>query len=309
MSDAKMPYIPPISVRDSTAGSETVMIIVGVLVGVVILFLQLQKWGRAIAQKRRKKFSTPREEVKPSATRFIGVNHAGAAGTLGLPVGQKLTVTFPDYEKTFTSTIINISEDGFVINLPPDNQRGGNPFLPNTDDAVQFFAIRDDKHLSFSTTVLQVFSGGLRACSLRHTAEMTTSNRRSNARVNGEGPALFTAIPSAAINNIPIPLSDLLGDVKGDIPAIVQDISVGGCALRTRSPIYFVPGDLVIVSACLPSTTHEFTAVAGLLAIKPQAKAEGGGSILNLEFLAPDEKTLELIGGHVASRLEDEVVE
>ena len=303
----KIPYIPPITERDPTAGLTWILLMLAFIGALAYGYLSWQRKRNRERRLREGHLDYSYHSSRPNATRFVDTRPKEQEGSCALKTGQQLTVTFPDNEVTFNATVINVSDENFVITLPKAEAEG-KTFTPANGEQAQFFLVRNELHCTFKTTVLQVFSGGLRACSFRHTGEVMISNRRGSARVSGDSPALFTVIPRGLIEGEVIPLSDLRAELSLEIPGVIEDISEGGCALRTRSPIRFHAGDLVLFSACLPETTKEISALAGVLSVRPQTIGQGGGSLLSLEFLAPEEKMLELISGHVAQRIEEEVI-
>lgn len=310
MAEGSMPYIPPLGNRDASQGGGTVLLVVIGVTVVIYLFVHMQKAFRRHAEARvRRKPSLTKVKAREQ-TKFVDTHVEvtnGVNGTQGLPTGLRLTVEFPQHEKSYAATVINVSDESFVVTLPPA-KAGLQPFSPSTGDEAKFFGARDNRHFTFMTTVLQVFSGGLRACSFRHTPNVEVSNRRVHRRVSGDIPVLFSAIPQRLITAATIPASDLLHQVPCDIPGLMQDISTGGCALRTRSPLHFEAGDLVLVNACFPGSDEEFVQLAGITGVHNLQSAEGGGALLNLEFLASSEKVFELISQYVSQQLEDEIV-
>ncbi len=312
MSDGpgSMPYIPAITGRDSGEGGTAFVIGIIAVVGGVALAMRLQKiLSRRPATTFRRR---PLPAVKHSKEqkKFIDTHvevTEGVSGTSGLPTGLRLTVEFAQHDKSYTATVINVSDESFVVTLPPV-KAGSVPFNPAIGDEARFFAVREGRNFTFSTKVLQVFSGGLRACSFRHTSDIVVGNRRGQTRVFGDAPVLFTAIPQNMITGSAIPVADLARAMPCEIPGLMQDISTGGCALRTRSPLRFGAGDLVLLNACLPGSEDEFALLAGITGEHSLA-GEGGGSLLNLEFLALETQTLAKIGEYVSTQLEDRIID
>lgn len=305
-----MPTIPPMTSRDSNQGGSTVLVVVAAVVVVVLVALRVQRYlsRRMSGAIRRRPAPKPKstKEQKKFIERRVEVTE-GMGGTSGLPTGLRLTVDFPRYDRSYTATLLNVSDESFVVTLPPIKE-GMTPFNPAIGDEAKFFAVREGRNFTFSTRVLQVFSGGLRACSFRHTDDIAVGNRRTQTRVLGDAPVLFTAVPQNMIAGSAIPVSDLVRPLPCEIPGLMQDISTGGCALRTRSPISFRSGDLVLLNVCLPESDDEFSLIAGITGERSLAD-DGGGSLLNLEFLALETQTLGRIAAYVSSKLEDKVIE
>ena len=305
-----MPYIPAITGRDT--GDSGAGFILGVIavVGVLALAMHLQKIIRRRPQQKFHRKPLPPVKKSKEQKKFVDTHVEvtdGVSGTAGLPTGMRLTVEFPQHERSYAATVINVSDESFVVTLPP--VKAGTPaFNPSIGDEARFFAVREGRNFTFSTKVLQVFSGGLRACSFHHTGDIVVGNRRGQARVFGDAPVLFTSIPQNMITGSAIPVSDLARTVPCEIPGLMQDISTGGCALRTRSPLRFQAGDLVLLNACLPGSEDEFGLLAGITGEHSLAN-EGGGSLLNLEFLALETETLSRIGEYISAQLEDKIID
>ncbi len=309
-SDAKtkMPYIPGIQSSDNLG--DTFLFVIAFTISGIIIFAYV-RW---LQRKRRSNLESIAniEQHRPVAdekSRFIASKPIAnnLSGTMVFSPGQGMNVSFPSKGKNFASTIINVSAESFVITLPREDT---DDFMPSVGDIAAFHTVKDGRNHNFKTSVLQVFSGGLRACAFRHTDNIEVTDRRKKTRVSGESPALFSYIPASLINSNKIPFSDIFKNMQGYIPANMLDISTGGCAMRTRSPLHFNAGDLVGIYSTLPdSDDEEYFVLGGIISAQKSPRSEGGGSILSIEFLGVEEKTKTKLREHISNIIEDEVIE
>lgn len=300
-----MPKIPPIKGGENIA--DTVLFVIAFALAGTIIYIYLH-WLKNRSNKGTD-FIREVQRNRPEAdegSRFIAaapvVNNL--SGTMAFSAGQNLTVTFPEYEHTIESTIINISAESFVITLPRDSD-----FTPKNGDSANFHTIKDGRNNNFTTSVLQIFTGGLRACAFRHTDNIEVTDRRSKTRVSGETAAVFSFIPSNLIKETLIPLADVFHNTQAYIPASIHDISIGGCALRTRSPLQICAGDLLGMFWNFPDSDEEFFAIGGVISSSKQPRSQGGGSIICIEFLAQEEETKTEIERYIHNTIENEVIE
>lgn len=77
------------------------------------------------------------------------------------------------------------------------------------------------------------------------------------AEAMGEIPGLFAVIPAESIAGDRVPLADVFGKARAEIPAIVVSLRGNGATLRTQSPLPFHPGDLLLLHLMLPDDSTE----------------------------------------------------
>lgn len=308
----KMPTLPAWSqVRDTTV--PTIIFTTFILIfGVVVFFFirKRNKNAKELFERRRKEAHTFAPEPTPLVSdehRFLSSDNitANDLSTRSFPPGLKVTVIIRKYQTSFNATIINVSNDEFVTTLPKFETGG---MEPTEGDEAEILAVIDDRQWELTTKVRKVFTSGLGACSFNHVTDISPDNRRQQARITGNIPALFSAIPKELTRG-PIPLLDLDGEVQGEIPAMMNDLSVGGCSLTTRSPLRFSVGDLLVVSFCFANESVEYTLICKLTYTASLPKSEGGGSILNMAFLAADDDFIEKLDKIVGKTLEEEIIE
>ncbi len=224
--------------------------------------------------------------------------------TLDLPKGVRVSLQKDGNPKQYDATVINVSDFSFTVFINNDPEHTYNP---EVGEKTIFFTEINNLRWSFSTDFDSIFEEGVKGFIYNHTYDIYISKKRKEARLLKDVPALFSVIPRNVVLG-PIPIQDLIGNVEGHIPSTISDISASGCAIHTRSPLAFNEGDLAIVSFLLPDSPQEQTLFASVNNVRKVSTSEGGGSILNLEFIKISAKMDDSIRMLVNTHIEEEII-
>lgn len=93
--------------------------------------------------------------------------------------------------------------------------------------------------------------------SLRLREPATLASLTSSPEAMGEIPGLFAVIPADSIAGDRVPLADVCGKARAEIPAIVVNLRASGATLRTQAPLPLHPGDLLLLHLMLPDNSTE----------------------------------------------------
>ncbi len=299
----EMPFLPWLDVK-STNPVETVGIIFFFLLSGVILYY--------LFKKRKEEHIVPHLDTKDLKTKSNNYSYfddspldtSDIHSTHNLPKGIRVTIQRVDYDEQYDATVINITNDDFTIFLNNDPNHKYNPIK---GEKTQFIAEINDMRWSFISEFSEVYDEGIRGYNYLHTYDLFITPKRKEARIFRELPALFSIIPRNVVIG-PIPIVDLAGKIQGELPSTIRDISASGCAIHTRSPLDFNQGDLAVISFILPDRPEEHTVFAGVNNIKKKHNDDGGGSILNMEFLKINTATDNVIKQLVSSYIEEEII-
>ena len=301
-STTEMPFLPWLDVKSTNPLEASGIILFFILVGVVLLYL---------FKKKKEEHVVPHLDIshKPTSQDYKyfddkPVDISDIHSTHNLPKGVRVSIQRVDEDEQYEATVIDITDLAFTIflNNDPDHH-----YTPVKGEKTLFFAEINNMRWSFSTEFNEVYDEGVRGYNYQHTYDIFITPKRKEARIFKELPALFSVIPRNVVLG-PIPIEDLLGKIQGELPSTIHDISVSGCAVHTRSPHDFTAGDLAVISFILPDAPTEHTIFASVNRVSKTSGSDGGGSILNMEFIKTSPKVDSVIKQLVSSNIEEEII-
>ncbi len=298
----EMPFVPWVDVKSTNPVEATGIILFFILMGVVLFYL---------FKRRKETHTVPHLDIgeisKPSGFTYLDekiINQNDIHSTSDLPNGIRVTLQKSGNEKQYDATIVSKEADYFTVFI---NSNTNHDYDPTEGEITLFFAEINNMRWSFSTEYIGYVDEGLGGYIFAHTYDVIVSHKRREARILKDLPALFSVISRSIVIG-PVPVLDLLGKIKGEIPATIHDISASGCAVHTRAPNLFNAGDLAVISFLMPDDPEEYTVFASVNKTTKKEAGKGGGSILNMEFIKIDEKAAKVIDQLVSSHIEDEVI-
>ncbi len=250
----------------------------------------------------------PAPEGKPTSTIFDRLREPvlDDASTRVFTNGMKLHFRSESRGLAFVAPVINVSENDFVVTLPKP-EPGGETLREG--DRVACTVRLGNAFYGFETDVTELLHGALRACRLAHADELTLTRSRAFYRVDSDLPATFHVMPrSMQENDIDVFFDQVQRQESPRESGRVIDLSLGGCCLRTKSPYFFAPDQVLQVWLELPENdakaAPEDPAQAVVLRCvvvrsAPLPAKEGRGSTLHLKFRDLDEKTQQTLGDYI----------
>ena len=305
--DGQMPFVPWMDVQSNNP-LEVIGIILFFAIAIGIIYLYLRnKTTRGRNGTSGINFSfNGNDEDSLTYLDDHNVDINDLKSTEDLPKGLKISFQQGDSSTVFDATVIRITDEYFSIFVnPADNQNA--VYTPEIGEMTVFFTELNEQRWSFTTTYEETIERNITTHNFAHTYDINLSSMRCEPRVIENIPALFSIIPREMVKG-PIPVADLNDIAQGEIPATVSDISVGGCAIHTYSPLPFKDGDFAVLSFILPNEINENTIFSSVNNVTKIAAGEGGGSILNLKFMHIDQEVYNTIDSLVSDNIENEII-
>lgn len=108
------------------------------------------------------------------------------------------------------------------------------------------------------------------------------------AEAMGEIPGLFAVIPADSIEGDRVPLADVFGKARAEIPAIIVKLQAGGATLRTQSPLPLHRGDLLLLHLMLPDDSTEVDLWGAIAEVGGAADFHGAQLKVNFLTVSPE---------------------
>jgi hypothetical protein len=201
-----------------------------------------------------------------------------------LPPGQEVDLRFRRHAGTVRCRVVNATTSGLVARFPTQPARD---LRPARGEAVEGYLGVDGTWFAFASSVEQVYSGGLSAIRIAHSDNLVRVPLERPVPLERE--VTFAHLPAAEARKGPVDLALLDESGTERWEGIVRDMTPRGCRLETLARANFLPGGLVLFSMPTLHDDPTFTFIGHIARSEPIPTREGGGAVLEIEFVALDD--------------------
>ncbi len=221
---------------------------------------------------------------------------AGAAveaihSTRMFPPGQEVDLRFRRHPGTLRCRVLNATASGLVVRMPSDPSR---ELRPGRGESVEGYCEVGGAWVTFASSVEQLYRGGLSALRLAHSDNLVRVPLERPVALERE--ITFAHLPASQARKGPVDLTLLDEPDTERWEGIARDLTLHGCRLETLARTNFIPGGLVLFSMATLHDDPAYTFIGHIGRSEPIPTREGGGSVLEVGFVAlDDEATVSIV--------------